>query len=153
RLLDQRGVTDLDEIFGAQREVALPGARLARRWRRDRHQAVQLLAERIFEPGDGVEESCIVLQHIAGIVILGRALFAPDPFEHAADGVLVKSLDGVLDRIADADHVDHRLYFGTGLGRGSQCPVDGAEAAPKAEDMAEIVEMALARAIEEAAEI
>ena len=36
RLLDQRGVADLDEIFRAEREDALPTAQIARRRRRDR---------------------------------------------------------------------------------------------------------------------
>src|SRR5262245_43247156 len=143
-LLDQPGVADLDEVFGAQRNVAFPAAGLARGRRGERHQAVELLAERIFVPGDGVEEGGIVLQHAAGIVVLWCALLAPDPFENAADRVLVNALDGIFDRVADTDDVDHRLDFGAGLRRRGQRAVDGAEAAPETEDMAEIVEMAFA---------
>ena len=147
------GVADLDEIFRAEREVALPAAQVARRRRRDRHQAVELFAKRIFVPGDGVEEGGIILQHGAAELVLRRALLAPDPFEHAADGVLIKSLDGVFDGIADADDVDHRLYFGQRFSRRRHGAVDGAETPPEPEDVAEIVEMAFAGAIEEAAEI
>src|SRR6185369_6869341 len=87
-----------------------------------------------------------------GVVVLRRRLVAPDPFEDAADRVLVEPLDGVFEGVADADDVDHRLHLGAGL-RGGYRAVDGAEAAPEAEDMAEIVEMAFAGAVEEAAEI
>ena len=153
RLLDQRGIADLDEIFRAEREVALPAAQVARRRRRDRHQAVELFAKRIFVPGDGVEEGGIILQHGAAELVLRRALLAPDPFEHAPNGVLIKSLDGVFGGVADADHVDHGLDLRERLCRCGHRAVDGAEALPEPEDMAEIVEMAFAGAIEEAAEI
>ncbi len=53
-------------------------------------EPVQLLAERIFEPWDGVEEGSVVLEHRAGIFVLRCQLVAPDPFEGAADGVLVE---------------------------------------------------------------
>src|SRR2546421_201922 len=153
RLLDQRGVADLDEIFRAEREVALPAAQIARRRRRDRHQAVELFAKRIFVPGDGVEERRIILQHGAAELVLRRALLAPDPFEHATNGVLIKPLDRIFGGVADADHVDHGLHFGQRLtGRGYRA-VDGAEALPEPEDMTEVVETAFAGAIEEAAEI
>src|SRR5256884_4397614 len=149
RLLDQAGVTDLDEIFRTEREAALPCARDALRRRRDRHQPVELFAEWIFEPGDGVEERGVILQHRAGIVILRRAFFAPDPFEHASDGVFVETFDRVFGGIADADDVDHRLDLGAGFGGRRHRAVDGAKTSPEAENVPEIIEVAFAGTVEE----
>src|SRR5207237_8156642 len=120
---------------------------------RDRHPAIQVFEERIFVPGDGVEEGGVVLQHSPAELVLGRALLAPDPFEQAPNGVFVKSLDRVFGGVADADHVDHGLHFGQRLAGYGYRAVDGAEALPEPEDMTEIFEMAFAGAIEEAPEI
>src|SRR5438105_665410 len=79
---------------------------------------------------------------------LGGAGLAPDPFENTTDGVFVKSLDGVFGRVADADHVDHRLHVGERLAARRHGAVDGAKALPESEDMSEIVEVAFARAVE-----
>ena len=137
RLLDQRGIADLDEIFGAEREVALPAARASsasaprspsarrafrgtdictRGWcRGTRHNPA---APRGAKSSCGVR--CSPLIHSI----------------HAADGVLVKSLDGVFDGIADADDVDHRLDVGAGFPAVRHRAVDGAEAPPESEDVA-----------------
>ena len=154
RLLNQSGVADLEVVLGTEHGIAFPTAQAAWRRCRNRHQAVELVAKRIFVPGDGVEKTGIVLQHGAGVVILRGALLAPDPFEDAPDGVFVKSLDGVFGGIADADDVDHGLDVGQGLaGHWRHGAVDGAEAAPESKNMSEIVEMAFAGAIEKTAEI
>src|SRR5439155_3164578 len=113
----------------------------------------ELFAERIFVPGDRVEEGGIILQYRAAELVLRRALLAPDPFEHATNGVLIKSLDRVFGGVTDADHVDHGLDLRERLAGCGHRAVDGAEALPEPEDMTEIVEMAFAGAVEEAAEI
>src|SRR4029079_18833837 len=129
---------------GAERKIAFPSPQWARCRCRDRHQAIEFFAERIFVPRDGVEERGIVLQHGAGIFILRRARLAPDPFEYAADRVLVKALDGIFGRVADADHVDHGLDIGQRFIARRYGLVDGAEAAPEPENMSEIIEVAFA---------